>query len=195
MDISKLYTELEVLKSEILIANKILEQLNIKVDKIYNLLIAEENIFNEKQKTVSLKKFEPINKTENENSNQEKRKIIEDELTAKKKYDFFMASPNLDGLFEDEGFSEKEIMGESIFGFTFSNSKKNKATFEYILKTRNIDRILGLHKRYIAPVCEEKNNYKGNAKYILIIKYGKAEKINTGWQTVEKMEIEYMSSV
>lgn len=118
--------------------------------------------------------------------------VIELKVPEKPKQEvFYMATPNEDGSFEVSSRSDEFRATQSLYQFVINSNDTTKASFTFYSDEAGIRDAVNYPHTYIAPVCEPDNALNQNARQILTIQPGLAEKRNTRWIVTQKTKIRY----
>jgi len=102
---------------------------------------------------------------------------------------FYMAVPNEDGSFDNDGKTSKEA---ALYEFIIDSQNPSVAKFSFTAKDiKIIQSVVDYSQSYINPVCEPQNALNQNAKQIVTIRPGIAEKRNDKWIITNKAQIKY----
>lgn len=102
---------------------------------------------------------------------------------------FYMAAPNGDGTFDINGNTSKEV---ALYEFIVDLKNPLKAEFSFIASdTKIIQSVVDYSQTYINPACDAQNALNQNAKRIITLYPGTAERRNDKWIIITKAQIKY----
>lgn len=103
---------------------------------------------------------------------------------------FYMATPDQNN-FDLSSYSNIFKPTQSLYEFTVDTQDKSKASFIFYSDEIGIKDAVNYPHRSILPVCEPQNALNQNAKSIITINPGIAEKRNDKWVVTTKAKIKY----
>jgi len=102
---------------------------------------------------------------------------------------FYMAAPIAENTFDVSGITTPE---SALYEFIVNQHNTSVAKFSFISKDSNVIKsIVDYSQSYINPVCEPQNALNQNARQIITIQPGTAEKRNDKWIVTQKAQIKY----
>lgn len=102
---------------------------------------------------------------------------------------FYMSVPNEDGTFDVNGRTSKEA---ALYEFIVDSQNQSLAKFTFTaMDTKIIQSVVDYSQSYINPVCDPQNALNQNAKRIITLRPGTAEKRNDKWIVLTKAQIKY----
>lgn len=102
---------------------------------------------------------------------------------------FYMSVPNEDGTFDVSGNTSKE---SALYEFIVDTKNPLMAEFRFIATdSKVIQSVVDYSQSYINPACDAQNALNQNAKRIITIHSGTAEKRNDKWKIMTKSQIKY----
>jgi len=123
---------------------------------------------------------------------EEKAVEVEFKLPPKPAEDvFYMATPNGEKSFDISAKTEVFKATQSLYKFTINNSNRDQATFAFQSDDTGIRDSVNSPHIYIEPVCDPQNALNQNAKRIITLRPGTAEKRNDKWIVLTKAQIKY----
>lgn len=118
-------------------------------------------------------------------------KLIEEKPKELYQQEFFMSTPNKDGSFNQSSFSLIFRPTASIYRFVIQSPDNNRASFYFADDEKAVSTAVNYPDTYIDPVCIPENAINYNAKRIITIKPGIAEKDSDKWTVIKKAIIKY----
>jgi len=103
---------------------------------------------------------------------------------------FYMSTPNGEKIFEMRGKSNDFIPTRSLYKF-FVNASGDEASFEFHSDESGVKESANSPHLYIEPVCDPQNAQNPNAKNIITVQKGTAEREGDKWIVKQKAKIEY----
>jgi len=104
--------------------------------------------------------------------------------------EFYMATPD-QNTFDLSSLSQTFKPTQTLYKFTVDAYIKSKATFVFFSDEIGIKDAVNYPHRYLETVCDPQNALNQNAKSIITINPGIAEKRNDKWLVVTKAKIKY----
>lgn len=102
---------------------------------------------------------------------------------------FYMSVPNENGTFDVSGNTSKE---SALYEFIVDTKNPLMAEFRFIATdSKVIQSVVDYSQSYINPACDAQNALNQNAKRIITIYPGTAEKRNDKWIIITKSQIKY----
>lgn len=113
---------------------------------------------------------------------------IKQELVKK---EFYLPAPNKDGSFKDLSKSDVFKPTASVYKLIILDNSDTIGEFSFIDDLDTMKRAINLPDSYILPVCDSQNAHDFNARKIITIENGKAQKDGDIWKVTKKVIIKY----